>query len=204
MLSPTPANAFRSLVFFGLVVAGCAPSTQPGSRHAQDPFAPRDDSRAQIHPSNVSDPGVADSASPADRWNSVARLLERPGVEHDGVYTITVPRDDWNLAIEGMAVPAATGVGSVLNFYVCPCGKTIVIGQLCVADYELNDVIDALRAGRIEVASVAPMLLHTRPQPLLVRFQAEGKAADLAKTLREAIRWTGKERMAAEPGVFGK
>jgi len=204
MLSTTTTSAFSSLVFFGLVVAGCAPSTQPGGRHAQDPFAPRDDSRAQIRPSNVSDATVADSASPADRWNTVARLLERPGVEHEGVYTVTVPRDDWNLAIEGMGVPAAAGVGSVLNFYVCPCGKTIVIGQICVADYELNDVIDALRAGRIEVASVAPMLLHTRPQPLLVRFQAEGKAADLAKTLREAIRWTGKERMAAEPGVSGK
>jgi hypothetical protein len=204
MLFPKPTNFFSSLVFFGLVVAGCAPSTQPGSPHAQDPFAPRDDSRAQTHPSNVSNPGDTDTASPADRWNTVARLLERPGVEHYGVYTVTVPRDDWNLAIEGMGVPAAAGVGSVLNFYVCPCGKTIVIGQICVADYELNDVIDALRAGRIEVASVAPMLLHTRPQPLLVRFQAEGNAADLAKALREAIHWTGKERMAAEPGVFGK
>jgi hypothetical protein len=120
------------------------------------------------------------------------------------VCTFTIPRDDWNLAIEGMPVPAAAGLASVLHFYVCPCGKTTVVGQLCVAEHELNDVIDALRAGRIEIASVAPMLLHTRPHPQLVRVQAEGKTAELAKALREAIRWTGKERMAPEPGSFGK
>jgi hypothetical protein len=69
-------------------------------------------------------------------------------------------------------------------------------------DHELNDVIDALRAARIEVASVAPMLLHTRQAPMLVRFQGEGDAGELAKAVRAALKWTGKERMApeVEPG----
>jgi hypothetical protein len=180
-------------VAFGLILpaAGCAPQGQRG------PVAPTGTSTREVAP-------AVEEASPADRWETVARLLERRGAEHDGVYTVTIPRDDWNLAIEGMPVPAAAGVASVMHFYVCPCGKTTVVGQLCVAEHEVNDVIDALRAGRIEIASVAPMLLHTRPQPLVIRFQAEGKTADLSKTLREAIRWTGKERMAPEPGSFGK
>jgi hypothetical protein len=165
------------------------------------------DRRGPVSRANASTRDAAadvESASPADRWAEVSRTFARQGVQHDDVYTLTIPRDDWNLAVEGMPVPAAAGVASVMHFYVCPCGKTTVVGQLCVADYELNDVIDALRAGRIEIASVAPMLLHTRPQPLVVRFQAEGKTADLAGALREAIRWTGKERMSPEPAWLGK
>ncbi len=62
----------------------------------------------------------------------------------------------------------------------------------------MNDVIDALRAARIEIVSVAPMLTHTRNPPVAVRFFAESKPEPLGKAIREALRWTGKERMAGE------
>jgi hypothetical protein len=94
-------------------------------------------------------------------------------------------------------VPTAAGLESVFHFYYCPCGKTNVVGQFCVQEYESNDVIDALRAARIEVASVAPMLLHTRQNPVLIRFFAEGKPEPIARAIREGLRWTGKERMPA-------
>ena len=111
-----------------------------------------------------------------------------------GVYTITVPRDDWTIMIEGMEVPTAAGLESVFHFYYCPCGKTNVVGQFCVLDYESNDVIDALRAARIEIASVAPMLLHTRQAPVLIRFFAEGNDArgDDLKAVAAGIRLARK------------
>jgi hypothetical protein len=147
-------------------------------------------------------PDLSDKDTPpAAHWAAIARILERPGVEHDGVYTITVPRDDWDVNIEGMPVPTAAGVASVFHFYRCPCGKTNVVGQFCVADYEVNDVIDALRAEHMQVASIGPMLLYSRTNPQLVRFQAEGKTEPIAKALREALRWTGKERMAPDTPV---
>ena len=71
-----------------------------------------------------------------------------------------------------------------------------VVGQFIVADYEANDVIDALRAGHLYVASTGPALLYEKPRLMLIRFQGEGDAASLAKPIREALRWTGKERMA--------
>jgi hypothetical protein len=43
------------------------------------------------------------------------------------------------------------------------------------------------------------MLLHTRQAPMIVRFQGEGDAGELAKAVRAALKWTGKERMA--PGA---
>ena len=39
------------------------------------------------------------------------------------------------------------------------------------------------------------MLLGEKPRLTLIRFQGEGDADALAKSLKEALRWTGEERM---------
>jgi hypothetical protein len=148
------------------------------------------------------DDAVADDESDETAWKIITATLERDGTRKDAVLTVTVPRDDLFVAIDGMDVPTAAGVESVFNFWHCSCGKTSVVGHFCLTDYESNDVIDALRAGHLEVASIGPMVLHSRVSPLILRFQGEGKAGDVAKALREALRWMGKERLA--PDVPGK
>jgi len=65
-----------------------------------------------------------------------------------------------------------------------------------VAEYESNDVIDALRGGMMKVASVAPMLQGEHPRMTIVRFQGSGGSQQLAKTLKSALEWTGEARMA--------
>ena len=172
---------FQILVLFSLALSllvGC--TEQP---------APLD----SVTPSSANHP----STQPVDpAWEQIAAALGRRGVLHDGIYTITVPRDDLDIAIEGMEVPTGAGMESTFWFYRCPCGKMNVVGQFILADYEANDVIDALRQGGMRIASVGPVLLYEKPRLTLIRFQAEGEETGLAKTLREALRWTGKERMA--------
>jgi hypothetical protein len=124
--------------------------------------------------------------------------MGRTGVATHDTYTISVPRDDLLVMLDGNPVPVEAGLESRVHFYHGCCGKLAVVGQLAAMEYELNDVVDALRAARIEVASVGPMLLHTRQAPMVVRFQGEGDAAELAKAVRAALKWTGKERMAPE------
>lgn len=132
-------------------------------------------------------------------WQSIRASLERPGELRDGVLTFTVPRDDLEITVQGNDVPVAAGLASEFRFYRCPCGLINVIGQFLVADYEANDVIDALRKDHIEIASVAPFLIHERPRLLCVRFFGENRrGGHLAKTLRTALAWTGKERMAPQ------
>lgn len=198
------------LLAAALLTGGCAAA--PAGDESQAPkFAVLDVGQvagtpAAARPSTTAPatrPAAADlldkATPPAAHWEAIARILGRKGVEADAlVYTVTVPRDDLIVNIEGMELPTAAGIASVFHFYRCPCGKTVVVGQFCVADYEVNDVIDALRKVRIEVASVAPMLLHTRANPQLVRFQAEGNTEPIATALRDALSWTGKERMAPQ------
>jgi hypothetical protein len=132
-------------------------------------------------------------------WAAISAALDKPGELRNGVFTLTFPRDDLELTVNGNDVPAAAGIASEFRFFRCPCGLINVIGQFVVADYEANDVVDALREGHVEIASIGPLLLHDRPRLMLIRFQGENKrGGTLARTLRAALSWTGKERMAPQ------
>jgi uncharacterized protein DUF1259 len=141
----------------------------------------------------------ADDETDEQAWQSIRTALGKPGRFDDGVLSFTFPRDDLEVTIQGNDTPVGAGIASDFRFYRCPCGMINVIGQFVVADYEANDVLDALREGRVEIASVGPLLLHERPRLMLIRFQGENHhGGKLAKTLRTALSWTGKERMAPQ------
>ena len=161
--------------------------------------------RAMSNEAPTPKPAPAPEGDPADdetdeqAWASIRAALEKPGDLRDGVLTFTVPRGDLEITIRGNDVPVEAGLFSEFRFYRCPCGMINVIGQFVVADYEANDVLDALREGHIEIASVGPFLIHERPRLTLVRFVGENKRGGaLARTLRSALAWTGEERMAPQ------
>ena len=135
-------------------------------------------------------------------WKAVEAALGGPGQLRAGVYTVTVPRDDLELTINGNDVPVAAGLESEFRFYRCPCGKINVIGQFVVADYEANDVIDALREDPnvgFEVVSVGPFTIREKPRLSVVRFLGENRSGGtLARALRTALDWTGAKRMAPQ------
>ena len=159
------------LLLFTLLVSGCA------SQPLEDAPATR--------------PIAASSEAQPD-YSTVAKTLGHAGVLHDGVYTVTIPRDDLSVSIEGMEVPSAAGIASVFNFYRCSCGKSVVIGQFLCAEYEANDVLLALQQNDILVCSVSPYLIYEKPRLLCVRFQSEGDVQKQATALKSALNWTAK------------
>ena len=111
------------------------------------------------------------------------------------VHTLTLPRSDLDVnTLELGDIPVEAGLASVFHVFRCGCGKYYILGQFCVTDYESNDVIDALRGGKLSIASVAPMLLQERPRIVLIRFQGEGQIEELIKPMKEAVRWIGENR----------
>jgi hypothetical protein len=142
--------------------------------------------------------GTDDDAAPYE-WKPLDKVIGSVGVLKDDVCTFTVPRNDLDVAVDGMAVPAAAGIASEFRFFRCSCGKTRVVGQFCCADYEVNDVLDAIRpAAMIQVASVSPMFLADKPRVMIVRFQGEGEATALARLLKAGLDWTGDARLTAQ------
>jgi hypothetical protein len=142
---------------------------------------------------------TSDGSSPetdAAAWKTIASRLGRQGTLHDGVYTIVIPRDDLYVTVERMLVPTSAGIESRFNFYHCSCGKTSVVGEFVVTDYEADDVMETLLSRHFTVASLAPFLLNEHPRLLAMHFQGEGTSAEVAAILRDALGYTGKERDA--------
>jgi hypothetical protein len=121
------------------------------------------------------------------------------GEVKDGVYRLVTPRPDLFVTLNGMDVPTGAFLESDFRFWHCPCGKALVNGQFVVADYEANDVIDELQVGHLEIAAVGPLLLNERPRLMLIRFQGEGEAKQLATTLKSALSYTGEARNQPAP-----
>lgn len=149
-------------------------------------------------PSTAPTTRSAPSAQEVAAWKEIADGLGKAGVARDGVYIVTFPRDDLFVSMEGMDVPTAAGIESVFRFYQCSCGKTVVIGQFVLADYEANDVVYALQKQDFVVSSVGPFLMYEKPRLIEVRFQAEGHPRRLAESLRQALDWTGKNRLKSQ------
>ena len=120
---------------------------------------------------------------------------------HDGVLTIVIPRTDLWVQNEMGTIPSAAGIECRFYFYRCPCGKDRVVGQFAVADYELNDVIDVLRNGQMDIVSISPMFLDEKPRLMELRFQSEGNAEGLAGILQSAIRTFAPNRPPANNQV---
>jgi hypothetical protein len=139
-------------------------------------------------------------ATPPYDWKPLDGIIGARGELRDEVCTFTLPRTDLNVSVDSMEVPTAAGIASEFHFFRCSCGKMRVVGQFCCADYEANDVIDAIRVGSImEVAGVGPMFISDKPRITIVRFQGEGDADTLAKLLKSALAWMGDARNAKLP-----
>jgi hypothetical protein len=142
----------------------------------------------------------AQTTQPAASWDSVRQAMKIDGVVDHDVLIFRIPRSDLQgMMVNDMPIPIQAGLESVVRFFPCPCGRTLLNGELLLLDYEVNDVIDSLRNAQIEIVAISPAFLNSRPKLLVVRFQGDGDGEALAKAIREALRQTGPARGAVMP-----
>ena len=141
-------------------------------------------------------PAAADSedADLASQFSQETANLGGQRSFNDGVLTIVLPRTDLWVQNDMGEIPTAAGIESRFYFYRCPCGKDRLIGEFALADYELNDVIDVLRGGQMDIISVSPMFMGEKPRMMLLRFQSEGQAEGMAGILQKALKVIGDHR----------
>ena len=130
---------------------------------------------------------VARSQEPAKPdWKPVGEILGASGkVLPDGTYRIDVPRTSPQLRNEfGFVVPPSM-VLTYAAFAGTPMDATVV-GDTCMLGEEVNPVIDALRAGKIDIVAIHNHMLGGTPNFIFLHFQAKGDALALARTIRAA------------------
>ncbi len=144
-------------------------------------------------------PAAAMQADSPDWWRMLTAPLHGQQIVSEGSFAVIVPRDDIDLESEMGQIPTSAGIASRFYFFRCPCGKVKLLGDFLACDYERDDVLDTLRAGKFEVVSMSPILENTRPILVSIRFQAEGEGEDLVKTLRNALDAVGRHHTTTGP-----
>lgn len=137
---------------------------------------------------------------PADMKKLTDAVGAKGQTINNKVFVLSLAREDLEVrTLDFGEVPVEAGLSTTVKLWRCPCGKYYLVGEYVVTDFESNDVLDSLRQGNFQIASVAPMLVRERPRILSIRFQGEGDVDHVIKTIKEAQRWVGENRSKPKP-----
>lgn len=148
-----------------------------------------------------------DATAQAIDWKAVDAAMGRTGAEQPGgVHRYGMPRSDMHVKVAGVAVEPALALGSWIAFLPTATG-TLAMGDLVLADGEVDAVISRLQRGGIEQSAIHHHLLHESPRVLYVHVHAMGDPVKIAGTVRAALSLTKTPAAApaptAAPAAFG-
>ena len=113
----------------------------------------------------------------------VDSVLGRRGEMRRGVYSLTIPRAT---RLDGYELGPASGIATRLTL-VGGNDRALATGHLVVQEGELQAALRGLRAGGVRIASIADPLVGEEPRLAFVHFWAQGRAVDIARSIRDAL-----------------
>jgi len=131
-----------------------------------------------------------------EAFDIIRQILGEPASAKDDLLSFVFPRTDLEVLMDGYLVPVEAGLRTEVHFFKCPCGRMLLSGTFCLAEWEVNDVIDELRKANIKVVSTASGFQRSKPQMIFLRFQAEGHEKQLAEAIKASFEWIGEARNA--------
>lgn len=124
----------------------------------------------------------------AEHWRGVARALGRTGILAGAEYQLGFLRDDLRVTSRGVTVHPALAVGSHVSFVRYEDGSTLMMGDLAIAESELQHVIGALHAKGLQQTAIHKHLLAHTPEVWWVHVHGHRRDAEaLAGALRGAL-----------------
>ena len=134
-------------------------------------------------------PAPAGSAPAVDvDTGQLDNIMGAKGQANGGVYQFGVPRRD-QITMDGIAMTPAgpLGLATGIGFQPIGGGKAAITGDFVLLGQEVNPVIQALRAGGIEVTALHSHMLEEQPRLFFMHFWAHDDAVKLARGLRAAL-----------------
>jgi hypothetical protein len=147
-------------------------------------------------------------AGPDTNWSAVTAAIGRAGApQPDGVMKYGFPRTDLAVTLGGVSIKPALALGSWVAFKRTDSGNAMVMGDLVLAESEVQPVLARLDARGVHPSAVHNHLLGESPRVTYVHISAEGNAEMIAATIRSALSLTGTPAPAAAStsagGSFG-
>lgn len=151
---------------------------------------------------------AARSRRQARRWTTaemetIEQALGKKGnlVEDQGVYTVSLPRNDLKVTVKGDPVPIPFGFGGWVSFKKTRDGRsTVLMSDTVLLQEEVNGVISAAQANGIEITAIHNHFFYEEPRIFYMHVHAMGEPPTLARSYAAAIRET-KLHPANQPPV---
>jgi hypothetical protein len=118
---------------------------------------------------------------------AIDAALGTEGRNDGGIYKFSFARAE-EIRMDGRVLEPAMGVTTAINFQPTGDGRTAINGDFAMRPEEVQPVIQALRAGGIEVVELHNHALEDQPRLFYLHFWANDEAVGLAQALGEAVR----------------
>nr|WP_227999344.1 DUF1259 domain-containing protein [Nocardia australiensis] len=112
--------------------------------------------------------------------------LGRKGTPDNGLYKFNLARGE-TIVDEGHVVPPTFGVTTTVNFQPLGQGKAAINGDVAMTEPEVQQVIQALRAGNIALVTLHNHSLTDDPRLFYLHYWAVDDAVALAKAMRTVV-----------------
>lgn len=120
---------------------------------------------------------------------AMERAIGKPGELKDGVYKVSLPRNDLVVVVNGVKIRPGLALGTWLAFKE-NSNDVVMDGDLVLKEEEVGPVLERLQQEGIQVTALHNHLIGERPRVMYVHVFAKGEGARLAKQMKEVLALT--------------
>lgn len=131
---------------------------------------------------------------------AIDEALGRSGTIAGGVYKFFIARRD-PVTMSGMLIPPSMGLATALNFQPTGNGRAAINGDFVMTAAEVQDVVQALRGGGIDIVAIHNHGFDEQPRLFYMHFWAGERRR---RTRPHATRRGGRHRgpVTPRPGAY--
>src|SRR5438876_1092176 len=140
------------------------------------------------------------AANAALDTNRVEQIIGLKGAWNaaEGVFKVTVPRNDVKIVVDGWTMPPFMGLASWAAFTEAKMGGVMVMGDTVLFQDEVNPVMSAALDNGLSVTALHNHFFYDEPKVYFMHLGGEGSAEKLSTAVRKV--WDKiKEIRAANP-----
>src|SRR5246127_1401335 len=129
---------------------------------------------------------AAEEPTPPAWVKTVEDALGRKGTFQGGVLSYGVPRSD-TIAMAGMTIPPAAGVGEAINFQAADSGNVATTGDFVLVADEVNPVLSELQGRNVLVTALHSHMLTEQPRLFFMHFWSVGSPESVGEGIKAAL-----------------